>query len=48
VEVKAFDIDFRFTPESGHLQCTSSCLLWADSVEKVGGCDARISVIQSL
>jgi hypothetical protein len=24
------------------------CLLWVDSVEKVGGCDARISVIQSL
>jgi hypothetical protein len=21
----------RFTPESGHVQCTSSCLLWANS-----------------
>jgi hypothetical protein len=21
----------RFTPESGHVQCTSSCLLWAKS-----------------
>src|SRR5262249_42102035 len=24
----------RFTPESGHLQCTSACLLWADTVAK--------------
>jgi hypothetical protein len=23
--------DVRFTPESGHVQCTSSCLLWAKS-----------------
>jgi hypothetical protein len=23
--------DVRFTPESGHVQCTSSCLLWANS-----------------
>jgi len=22
---------FRFTPESGHLQCTSACPLWAKS-----------------
>jgi len=21
----------RFTPESGHMQCTSACLLWANS-----------------
>jgi hypothetical protein len=21
--------DVRFTPKSGHVQCTSSCLLWA-------------------
>jgi len=21
----------RFTPESGHVQCTSACLLWANS-----------------
>src|SRR5262249_20298862 len=25
----------RFTPKSGHLQCTSPCPLWADTVEKV-------------
>src|SRR5262249_32768899 len=28
--------DVRFTPESGHVQCTSSCLLWADFVAEVG------------
>src|SRR5262249_49436854 len=27
--------DVRFTPESGHLQCTTSCPLWADTVAKV-------------
>ena len=23
--------DIRFTPKSGHVQCTSGCLLWANS-----------------
>jgi hypothetical protein len=25
------EIDVRFTPKSGHVQCTRSCLLWAKS-----------------
>src|SRR5215813_13355570 len=25
----------RFTPKSGHVQCSSVCPLWADTVEKV-------------
>src|SRR5215468_6399953 len=24
-------LDVRFTPESGHMQCTSACLLWDKS-----------------
>ena len=23
--------DVRFTPKSGHVQCTNACLLWANS-----------------
>jgi hypothetical protein len=30
-EVKASNIDVRFTPESGHLQRTHPCPLWANS-----------------
>ena len=30
-EVKATNIDVRFAPESGHLQCTSACPLCANS-----------------
>jgi len=40
----------RFTPESGHLQCTSVCLLWANSGHRQaisGGC-ARSNVRQHL
>src|SRR4029079_17264455 len=29
----------RFTPESGHLQCTRSCLLWANSGHRVWSFD---------
>jgi len=32
--ILSFDYDDRtspFTPESGHVQCTSGCLLWANS-----------------
>jgi len=28
--------DVRFTPESGHLQCTRRCPLWARSGQRVG------------
>jgi hypothetical protein len=28
------DPDIRFTPESGHVRCTSLCLLWANSGHK--------------
>jgi hypothetical protein len=28
-------IDVRFTPNSGHVQCTSACPLWADFVAEV-------------
>src|SRR4029453_5599372 len=30
----------RFTPESGHLQCTRPCLLWANSGHKAGAAGA--------
>jgi hypothetical protein len=28
---RALQVDVRFTLESGHVRCTSSCLLWANS-----------------
>jgi hypothetical protein len=30
-DICAAKSDVRFTPESGHVQCTSQCLLWANS-----------------
>jgi hypothetical protein len=30
-EIARLRLDVRRTPESGHLQCTSRCLLWAIS-----------------
>ena len=29
--LRYYTMESRFTPESGHVQCTSSCLLWANS-----------------
>ena len=29
----------RFTPKSGHVQCTSRCLLWANSGHQAGSFD---------
>jgi hypothetical protein len=30
-DVRGANGHVRFTPKSGHVQCTSSCLLWANS-----------------
>jgi hypothetical protein len=35
-DIAAFRNDVRFTPESGHVRCTSACLLWANSGHCVG------------
>jgi hypothetical protein len=36
VDIRAATSDVRFTPESGHLQCTRRCLLWAKSGHRAG------------
>ena len=37
-----------FTPKSGHVQCTSACLLWANSghVQRVAGVDQSIEMVE--
>src|SRR5262245_58409169 len=38
--------DVRFTPESGHLHCTTACPLWANSGHRRPGCDGILSLLQ--